>query len=173
MLHRDIKPQNLFLCRLGVDYDVLKLLDFGLACSFREDEGHLTREGLITGTPAYMPPERGMGQAADERSDLYSLGCVAFYMLTGEPLFTGEPMAVMLKHIRTAPRAPSAVAKQPVPEDLDQIVLACLQKEPEQRPASAGELWRMLGDCSVAGRWTPESAERWWREHVPTVCGEL
>ena len=173
LLHRDIKPQNLFLCRLGVDFDVLKLLDFGLACSFRESDSHITREGLLTGTPAYMPPERGMGQEADERSDLYSLGCVAFYMLTGQPIFTGEPMAVILQHIRTAPRAPSAVAKQGIPEDLDRIVAMCLEKVPEKRPNSALELWRLLSGSSAAGRWTPENAESWWRYHVPSVCHEL
>jgi serine/threonine-protein kinase len=167
LLHRDIKPQNLFLCRLGVDYDLVKLLDFGLVCSLRDTDDHITREGALTGTPAYMPPERATGEQADERSDLYSLGCVGFYMLTGEPVFTGEPMAVMLKHIRTAPRAPSAVARQPIPADLDRIILACLQKTPDKRPGSALELWRLLGDASPAGRWTAESAERWWREHAP------
>jgi serine/threonine-protein kinase len=173
MLHRDIKPQNLFLCRMGVDYDVIKLLDFGLACSFREGNDHITRTGAITGTPAYMPPERGMGQLADERSDLYSLGCVAFFMLTGETVFAGDPMAVMLQHIRTAPRAPSAAAKQRIPEDLDRIVLACLEKVPEKRPGSAQELWQSLAACSVAGKWTPEAAEIWWREHVPAACLEM
>jgi DNA-binding NtrC family response regulator len=166
VVHRDIKPQNLFLCRLGVDYDLLKVLDFGLACSFRESDSQLTRAGALTGTPAYMPPERASGEQADERSDLYSLGCVAFYILTGEPVFAGEPMAVMLKHIRTAPRAPSAVAKQPIPSDLDRIILFCLEKSPEQRPASALELWRKLSGCSSAGRWDPGKAEGWWREHT-------
>ncbi|MEO8592632.1 MAG: response regulator [Candidatus Solibacter sp.] len=172
MLHRDIKPQNLFLCRMGVDYDVLKLLDFGLACSFRESDSHITREGALTGTPAYMPPERGLGQEADARSDLYSLGCVAFYMLTGEAIFTGDPMAVMLKHIRTAPRAPSAVAKQRIPEDLDRIVLASLEKVPEKRPGSAVELCRMLSACSAAGRWSAQDAETWWRDHAHAACQE-
>jgi len=167
LLHRDIKPQNLFLCRLGVDYDLVKVLDFGLACSLQDTDDHITREGALTGTPAYMPPERATGEQADERSDLYSLGCVAFYMLTGEPLFMGEPMAVMMKHIRAAPRAPSAVAKQPIPEDLDRIVLACLEKTALKRPESALELWRQLSDSSAAGRWTAQSAERWWREHAP------
>ena len=154
LLHRDIKPQNLFLCRMGVDYDVLKLLDFGLACSFRESNDHITRDGALTGTPAYMAPERGIGQEADERSDVYSLGCVAFYMLTGEPVFTGEPMAVVLKHIRSAPRAPSAGTKQRIPEDLDRIVLACLQKAPENRPGSALGLWQVLNASSAAGQWS-------------------
>jgi serine/threonine-protein kinase len=167
LLHRDIKPQNVFLCRLGVEYDLLKLLDFGLACSFRESDHHLTREGVITGTPAYMPPERALGEPADERSDLYSLGCVAFYMMTGQPVFTGEPMAVMLKHVNTPPCAPSTVSEQPIPEDVDRIVMACLQKVPGKRPRSALELWRSLGTTGVAGRWTHEDAERWWRAHSP------
>jgi DNA-binding NtrC family response regulator len=170
LLHRDIKPQNLFLCRMGVDYDVLKLLDFGLACSFREQNEHITRDGALTGTPAYMPPERGLGQEADERSDLYSLGCVAFYMLVGEPVFSGDPMSVMLKHIRTEPRAPSAAAKQSIPKDLDRIVLACLDKVPEKRPGSAMELWRSLSESSVAGRWNSVDAETWWRDHAPAAC---
>ena len=169
LLHRDIKPQNLFLCHQGVDYDVVKLLDFGLSCSLREEDSHLTRDGALTGTPAYMPPERGLGQDADERSDLYSLGCVGFYMLTGEPVFKGEPVAVMLKHIRTTPPNPSAVAKQRIPEVLDRIVLDCLEKVPEKRPGSALELWRMLNSSPVAGRWTAELAEAWWREHAPAV----
>jgi serine/threonine-protein kinase len=116
-----------------------------------------------------MPPERATGEPADERSDLYSLGCVGFYLLTGEPVFAGDPMAVMLKHVRTAPRAPSAVAKQPVPEDLDRIILQCLEKAPEKRPCSALELWRRLNESPAAGRWPPEKAECWWREHAPTV----
>ncbi|HTP31739.1 MAG TPA: protein kinase [Candidatus Acidoferrales bacterium] len=168
VIHRDIKPQNLFLCRLGVDSDLVKVLDFGLACSFREEDDHITRAGALTGTPAYMPPERATGEQADERSDLYSLGCVAFYMLTGEPVFAGEPMAVMLKHVRTAPRAPSAAAKQRIPEDLDRIVLTCLEKDPEKRPASAIELWRQLSASSLSERWPPESAEQWWRDHAPS-----
>jgi serine/threonine-protein kinase len=153
---------------MGVDYDVLKLLDFGLACSFRENDEHLTRQGALTGTPAYMPPERGLGRQADETSDLYSLGCVAFFMLTAEPVFAGDPMTVMLQHIRTAARVPSAVARQRIPEELDRIVLACLEKVPEKRPGSALELWRML-ETSPLGHWTPEDAERWWKDHAPAV----
>jgi DNA-binding NtrC family response regulator len=168
LLHRDIKPQNLFLCRLGVDFDWVKLLDFGLAKSFREQDDQITGAGALTGTPAYMPPERALGRQADEHSDLYSLGCVAYLMLTGEPVFTGEPMAVMIHHIRTAPQVPSKVAKQKIPTALDQIVLACLQKTPEKRPSSALELWRLLGEVPVERSWTREHSEQWWREHVPS-----
>jgi DNA-binding NtrC family response regulator len=166
VLHRDIKPQNLFLCRLGVDVDIVKVLDFGLAKSFFEQEDQITAAGALTGTPAYMPPERALGRQADEKSDLYSLGCVGYFMLTGKPVFTGEPMAVMIDHIRSIPNPPSKASKQRIPIELDDIVIACLQKAPEKRPPSALELWRRLEDVPVESPWTPARAEEWWREHV-------
>ena len=171
LLHRDIKPQNLYLCRLGLDFDVVKVLDFGLVKSLGENAAQLTAEGTLTGTPAYMPPERVIGTAADERSDLYALGCVAYWMLTGRPLFIGEPMAVMIHHARTPAPSLSKAAAHPVPQRLEEIVLSCLEKSPEQRPASAVELWRQLGDVTLATPWTPERAENWWREHLPDLAG--
>jgi serine/threonine-protein kinase len=172
LLHRDIKPQNLFLCRLGIDFDVVKLLDFGLVKSVDEGETQmqLTAAGTLTGTPAYMPPERVLGEPADDRSDLYSLGCVAYWMLTGKPLFTGEPMAVMIHHARTTPKPPSTLVTRPIPDRLEQIVMACLEKTPDKRPASALELWRRLGDVPLDAPWTPERAESWWTEHVPGLA---
>ena len=171
ILHRDIKPHNLQLCRLGLEVDVLKVLDFGLAKSIREDTADLTAEGILTGTPAYMPPERVQGSDADERSDIYALGCVAYWMLTGQTVFAGDPMAMMLHHVRTAPPPPSKAAPGPVPERLDQVVLACLEKTPHHRPPSAIDLWRQLGEVAVTAPWTPERAERWWREHLPADAG--
>jgi len=94
---------------------------------------------------------------------------VAYWMLTGRPLFIGEPMAVMIHHARTPAPALSSAAAHPVPERLEQIVLACLEKSPEQRPASAVELWRQLGEVTLATAWTPERAESWWREHLPEI----
>ena len=170
VLHRDIKPQNLFLCRLGLDFDVVKVLDFGLVKSLHEGAAQLTTEGLLTGTPAYMPPERVMGAAADERSDLYSLGCVAYWMLTGRAVFTGEPMTVMIHHARTIPQPPSKVAGSPLPAGLEEIVLSCLEKAPEKRPSSAVELWHQLGEVALTPPWTPERAEGWWREHLPDLA---
>jgi DNA-binding NtrC family response regulator len=168
VLHRDIKPHNLFLCRLGLEFDVVKVLDFGLVKSLRDADANLTVDGTLTGTPGYMPPERVLGAAADERSDLYALGCVAYWMLTGRTVFTGEPMAMMIHHARTPPQRPSAVLGRPLPERLEQIVLACLEKAPEKRPASAVELWRALTDLSLTP-WTSESAETWWGEHLPEL----
>jgi eukaryotic-like serine/threonine-protein kinase len=170
VLHRDIKPQNLFLCRLGLDFDVLKVLDFGLVKSLHEGAAQLTTEGVLTGTPAYMPPERVMGGAADERSDLYSLGCVAYWMLTGRAVFTGEPMTVLIHHARTVPQPPSKVSGSPLPARLEEIVLSCLEKAPEKRPSSAVELLHHLGEVALTPPWTPERAEVWWREHLPDLA---
>ena len=167
VLHRDIKPHNLFLCRLGLEFDILKVLDFGLVKTLDDTTVQVTAEGVLTGTPAYMPPERVLGGTADERSDLYSLGCVAYWMLTGRTVFTGDPMAVMIHHARTAPAPPSTLVAHALPAGLEEIVLACLDKAPEKRPASAVELWRRLGDVTLTTAWSPEQAERWWREHLP------
>lgn len=167
VLHRDIKPQNLFLCRLGLEVDIVKVLDFGLVKTLDDRTVQITAEGVLTGTPAYMPPERVLGGAADERSDLYSLGCVAYWMLTGRTVFTGDPMSVMIHHARTAPAPPSTIAGRALPADLEEIVLACLDKVPEKRPTSAVDLWRRLGDVGLTAPWSSERAELWWREHLP------
>jgi serine/threonine-protein kinase len=166
VLHRDIKPHNLFLCRLGLEVDVLKVLDFGLVKSLDEGAAQLSTEGALTGTPAYMPPERVLGEPADERSEIYALGCVAYWMLTGRTVFTGEPMAVMIHHARTPPQPPSKVGGHPIPDRFEKIVLACLEKAPEKRPSSALELWSALGEVPLTTAWTTERAEAWWREHL-------
>jgi serine/threonine-protein kinase len=167
VLHRDIKPHNLFLCRLGVEFDVLKVLDFGLVKSLDEGATQITADGALTGTPAYMPPERVLGGPAEERSDIYALGCVAYWMLTGRTVFTGEPMAVMIQHARAVPQPPSKVSGVSIPDRLEQIVLACLEKSADKRPSSAIALWRELGDVTLTASWTAERAELWWCEHLP------
>ncbi len=171
LLHRDVKPHNLFLCRLGLDCDVVKVLDFGLVKSLEEKDAQITAEGAFTGTPAYMPPERATGGAGDARSDIYALGCVAWWMLTGRTVFSGDPMALILHHVRTAPERPSKASGQPVPERLEQIVMDCLEKAPGKRPATALELWRRLGEVPLESPWTPERAESWWRENLPDLAG--
>ncbi len=170
LLHRDINLTTFISCRLGLDLDVVKVLDFGLVKSLSEGSTQLTAEGALTGTPAYMPPERVLGGAADERSDIYALGCVAYWMLTGRPVFNGEPMAVMIHHAQTPAPPLSNATAHPLPEGLEQIVLACLEKAPERRPSSAMELWRQLGELTLAAPWTPERAESWWREHLPELA---
>lgn len=166
VLHRDVKPQNLFLCRLGIDCDVVKLLDFGLAKSLKQDESELTHAGVLTGTPAYMPPERALNGPVSARSDLYSLGCVAYFMLTGRPIFEGEPLSVMIQHVRSEPDPPSKYAAGRIPVELEQLILLCLEKDPHRRPASARELLRLLSQIPLSAVWDAERAERWWREHI-------
>ena len=153
LLHRDIKPHNLFLCRLGVDFDVVKVLDFGLVKSVGEDDANLTADGVLTGTPAYMPPERVTGSPGGETSDLYSLGCVAFWMLTGKTVFSGDQMAMLIHHVRTPAPRPSDVLGALVSAPLEQLVLDCLAKEPTQRPASALALDRRLAELERADPW--------------------
>jgi serine/threonine protein kinase len=169
LLHRDIKPHNLYVSKLGLDFDVVKVLDFGLVKSLGESAAQITAEGAVTGTPAYMSPERVTGSPTDERSDLYALGCVAYWMLTGKAVFTGEPVAVMVHHARTAPQSPSKASGRAIPAHLEQIVMACLEKAPDRRPSSAVELWRQLGELTLAPPWTPERAEGWWRENLPDL----
>ena len=116
-----------------------------------------------------MPPERVQGATADERSDIYALGCVAYWMLAGQTVFAGDPMAMMIHHVRTLPSLRRRPPGRPVPERLEQIVLACLEKAPDKRPSSALDLWRQLGEVALETPWTAERAENWWREHLPDL----
>lgn len=161
LLHRDIKPQNLFVCRLGLEYDALKVLDFGLVKWIGNEATHLTSDNMLTGTPSAMPPERILNGPPDERSDLYSLGCAAYWLLTGRPVFDGDPMTTLLHHVRTEPRPPSARVASPIPAVLERAVLSCLAKDPGARPRSALDLWRLLADVDVPEPWTSERAEQW------------
>jgi serine/threonine-protein kinase len=147
------------------------VLDFGLVSlkpSIASANPTLTAKGHLIGTPAYMPPEMAIGSSpVDARSDLYALGCVAYYLLTSEDPFSGGSVVeVVLGHVTQAPRPPSQVAAQPIPEELDEIVLACLAKLPAERPQSADELLARLERCPVASPWTQERARRWWEEHT-------
>jgi serine/threonine-protein kinase len=167
LIHRDIKPANLFVCRLGPDDDFVKVLDFGLVK--HSDTSHarsmLTLESVTVGTPGFMAPEIALGKpGADGRSDLYSLGCVAYYLLTGQHVFSGDtPLATVVAHVQTPPEAPSARSKFPISPALDAAVLACLAKEPSDRPDSAWVLDRQLaGAVPVDAAWTAGSAREWW-----------
>ncbi|HEU4701385.1 MAG TPA: serine/threonine-protein kinase, partial [Conexibacter sp.] len=131
LVHRDIKPANMFACRLGLEVDFVKVLDFGLVkLQGPQARGAqaLTVEGAFTGTPAFMPPEIALGaERVDGRADIYALGCVAYWLLTGTQLFAGgTPMQVVLDHIRTDPEPPSRRTDQPIPEALEQLVMRCL-----------------------------------------------
>jgi len=170
IIHRDLKPSNIFLTMRGGMYDFVKVLDFGLAKKVEGgDEGAgLTKTGVIFGTPRYMAPETVYGEhGVDERSDLYNLGAVAFWMLTGRPPFTADrPVAVMIDHVKTKPPAPSEVSELEIPPDLDAIVLRCLEKDPSDRFSSVRELRRALAAVPLDEPWTGEEAEAWWKLHM-------
>jgi serine/threonine-protein kinase len=172
LVHRDIKPANINLGRIGLRRDFVKVLDFGLVKAIPGIRSDLTSglagddslagtTGLTPGTPAYMAPEMVQDGPVDGRADVYSLGCVAYFLLTGQPVFDGETaIQLLLKHLQQRPESPSRLAPDPVPPALESLVLACLAKQPDQRP-TATELNRVLAEIDV-DPWTEEHAERWW-----------
>jgi eukaryotic-like serine/threonine-protein kinase len=170
LIHRDIKPSNVIAARRSGMDDVAKLLDFGLVLARAGSPApHLSGEGQILGTPLFMAPEQVMcgGRVVDERSDLYALGAVAYYLLTGRPPFDeGNGIGVMIAHARD-PVVPPSRDRADVPEDLERVVLRCLAKEPTERFPDAESLERALGACSCAGYWDRERAAQWWQDADP------
>ncbi|HKE14162.1 MAG TPA: serine/threonine-protein kinase [Kofleriaceae bacterium] len=167
LVHRDIKPANLFVCRDWGTADALKILDFGLVKDLRGGAtSPLTHQGTIMGTPLYMAPESWMSpETVDARSDLYSLGAVACFLLTGKPVFDGKnPFEVMVHHTQTPPAPPSRRGVS-VPPDLDAIILRCLAKDPADRFASADLLRAHLEGCELANAWSSSDARDWWHLH--------
>jgi serine/threonine-protein kinase len=178
MVHRDVKPANIYVCRMGLEYDFVKVLDFGLV-KFNDrapgGETILTMEHTTTGTPAYMAPEIVLGENnVDRRADVYALGCVAYYLLTGELVFEADSsMKMMLQHMQAEPIPPSQRTELPIPRELDEIVMKCLEKDPNLRPQNAEELLRMLNRVNMRDPWTYESAKTWWERHLPDMTGPL
>lgn len=178
LIHRDVKPANIFACRLGPDRDFVKVLDFGLVKQVDESKmtQQLSADHAAAGTPAYMAPEMALGQTdIDGRADLYALGCVAYWLLTGETVFTGEtPMATLIAHVQSTPLPPSQRTEVHIPAALDNLILACLAKDPAFRPQTAEELERRLAASIPAGGWRLDDAREWWLRHHPgTVKTEV
>lgn len=165
LVHRDIKPGNIFAAQRGGVCDVAKLLDFGLV---KPLDGSLnleiTQEGALTGSPLFMSPEQAVGDPEpDARGDIYSLGAVAYYLLTGRPVFDGDkPIKVLLAHAHETPQPPS-VLRPDLPADLEAVVMRCLEKRPEDRYQDVLSLRAALLACTSAGTWTREDAARWWQ----------
>jgi serine/threonine-protein kinase len=179
LVHRDIKPANILVCEYGRERDFVKVLDFGLVKSAKDapevEAGALvTRANTVLGTPAYMAPEMVLTGSVDARADLYALGCVAFWLLTGRPVFDGDALVKLaVQHVHDQPEAPSSHAPGAVPAELDRLVLDCLEKDPAKRPASAAEIERRLATIPLERAWTPDDAERWWTEHARTRRSSL
>jgi len=169
LVHRDITPANIYVCRMGLEYDFVKVLDFGLVTASDRSMEHTLLTGVHTtaGTPAFMAPEIVLEGDVDERADVYSLGCVAYYLLTGQNVFDGDtPMKMFVQHLHTPAMAPSDRAELPIPAEVDALVLACLEKNPELRPQNATELLRMIDECRTGQSWGPGAARAWWEEHL-------
>jgi serine/threonine-protein kinase len=173
LIHRDVKPANIYVCRYGRQVDFVKVLDFGLVKLHHHGEQgespelELTIDHSVGGTPAFIAPEQVAGEQVDGRTDIYSLGCVAYWLLTGSYVFEGNSaLQTMVMHVREAPPAPSSRTEQPVPDALDRIVLACLEKDPAGRPQSVDELAALLEACDVGDPWTPARAANWWSAHL-------
>jgi eukaryotic-like serine/threonine-protein kinase len=173
LVHRDIKPANIHVGPHGLHYDFVKVLDFGLAKSVDAVDvdqtlASVSIEGHIVGTPAFMAPEVALGETIDARADLYAVGCVAYYMLTGQQVFEADKMLQLItKHLEAEPKPPSLATELPVPPALDRIVLACLAKKADQRPASAADLSRLLAAVET-DTWDEDQAMEWWRIHQPS-----
>lgn len=174
LIHRDIKPGNIFAAKRGGKHDVAKLLDFGLVRAIHPgvDES-ATQDGLIAGSPLYMPPEQALADGEpDARSDIYSLGAVAYFLLTGRPPFLGQkPMQVLVAHARD-PVTPPSRFRPEVPADLEQVVLRCLAKRPDDRYQDVRSLAAALAQCESAQAWTADVATRWWKEHAGAALAE-
>jgi eukaryotic-like serine/threonine-protein kinase len=179
LVHRDIKPANIYVCRMGLEYDFTKVLDFGLvkfqAKETRDSQSLVTMENTTPGTPAYMAPEAIMGDTdIDRRADVYALGCVAYFLLTGELVFEADnSMKMLMQHLHAQPVPPSQRTELPVPKELDDLILACLQKDPKHRPQDAGELYQLAQQCRVRDEWHSDEARHWWRVHLPQLTGPL
>ena len=172
LIHRDVKPSNLFLCQLGRDLDVIKVMDFGLSRPGIEPaESHLTREGAILGTPGYMAPEQIFGLPVGPATDLYALGCVAYWLLAGtEPFEADHPGPLLMMHAQSTPPPLSHKARQPIPPRLEALVMACLAKNPADRPSDADRLRADLMGSVDQPPWSATDARDWWASHVDEVA---
>jgi serine/threonine-protein kinase len=169
LVHRDVKPANIFICNLGLEPDFVKVLDFGLVkaeAGALEGDAMKTADHVASGTPAYMAPETLTGAAIDAGVDIYALGCVGYWLLTGQLVFEADTaLNVAIKHIHEAPVPPSQRSELEVPAELDALILSCLEKRPEARPRTGGELAQRLTAGDFGAPWTRERMERWWETH--------
>jgi eukaryotic-like serine/threonine-protein kinase len=177
VVHRDITPSNIYMCRMGLDYDFVKVLDFGLVKFHGARSSEYQANGkahTTTGTPAFMAPEIVLGAEVDQRADVYALGCVMYYLLTGQPVFEASTTRELLAlHLQTPPVPPSQRTEMPIPRELDALVLACLEKDPQRRPKDAAVVLEALLKCRCGDPWDNESAKGWWERHLVELSAPL
>ncbi|MFT7580112.1 MAG: serine/threonine protein kinase, partial [Myxococcota bacterium] len=169
LVHRDVKPANLFATRAGMKHDFVKVLDFGLVKSIDDRLGdvQLTAVGTTAGSPAYMAPEVNQGGAIDHRADIYALGCVAHWLVTGELVFQSpNAMKAMLSHANEVPAPPSSMTELTIPPAYDALVARCLSKDPADRPGSTAAVADLLRAIPIAEAWTQTRAAAWWKHRI-------
>jgi len=168
IVHRDIKPANIILAEVSGVGDMIKVLDFGLVKEIVHDSVELTQVDSITGTPMYMSPEAVRdASTADERSDVYAVGAVGYALLTGVPLFErGGAVDICLKQLNETPLRPADRVGVPFAEDLQNVLMSCLQKDANQRPLSMDQLADTLRACEDHGRWAHVDSIHWWKHHL-------
>jgi serine/threonine protein kinase len=175
LIHRDLKPSNIFASRRGGMDDVAKLFDFGLVLPLAGSGAHhMSGEGRVLGTPLFMSPEQAAsGEEVGGASDIYSLGAVAYYLLTGRPPFDEKDgLRLLIAHARD-PVVPPSLIRDDVPRDLERVVLKCLAKRAADRFPDVGSLDRGLGDCACAKDWDRDRAAGWWRKAEPSESASL
>ncbi|HRB13607.1 MAG TPA: serine/threonine-protein kinase [Vicinamibacteria bacterium] len=169
LVHRDIKPANIHVGRVGLKHDFVKVLDFGLVKSLNSEgvlDSQTTQDGLTPGTPAYMPPEAVRGEPLDGRADIYALGCVGYYLLTGKMVFEADTgLKMIASHLQSIPVPPSRRAHIIVPAALEDLLMRCLEKDPANRPGGADEVGQALKAMAV-DPWTQAEAMEWWQVHA-------
>ena len=181
LVHRDIKPANIYVCRMGLEYDFVKVLDFGLvkiqagSRRGREAQTLATLENTTPGTPAYMAPEVILGDAdVDRRADVYSLGCVAYFLLTGELVFEADTsMKMLMQHLHAQPMPPSQRTELPSRASWTNWCSPACRRTRSMRPQDAGELYQMACHVRIRDEWSSDEAKRWWRAHLPQLSGPL
>lgn len=168
LVHRDIKPANLMLNRRGGEPDIIKVLDFGLVKAIDDQrQANLTNANALTGTPLYMSPEAiQTPNSVDARSDLYAVGAVGYFLLTGQPVFEAQSIVELCQaHVTKLPELPSQRLGKPISHELESILLSCLEKSRAKRPQTAREVVMMLQRCAMASQWSIEDADGWWNRH--------
>jgi eukaryotic-like serine/threonine-protein kinase len=169
LIHRDIKPANILLTRRGGVCDLVKVLDFGLVKARHLSAPDKATANAVVGTPHFIAPEAVENpQSVDSRSDLYSVGAVGYWLLTGRTLFDSADVKELLEgHVKEMPPAPSSLLDHALSPDLEELIMSCLSKIPAQRPQSAESLESALAGCAAASTWTAQKAREWWEINVP------
>jgi serine/threonine-protein kinase len=168
LIHRDIKPANIMLCTLGGLHDYAKVLDFGMVKDINTQDTNLTAPQALHGTPCYIAPERIEAPTrCDAGTDIYSLGAIAFNLVTGRDVFEGRSAAdILVKAVHEAPPPPSSLAPYPVPLELEELILSCLAKDPGGRPQSVAVILESLERIKTDAPWTQKQAREWWQKHA-------